>query len=104
MLTRGYEWAAKHGEPSNAPPKKYRLQPPCCKVVQAKTKYDYTCGHPWEPKFELPWGNPITGRAWDKPRPDTGSYLGGDFDDGVGVGGPGRAGGGGGNEEEGGGG
>ena len=28
---------------------------------------------------ELPKGNPITGREWDKDRPDTGSYEGGTF-------------------------
>ncbi len=32
MLTKGYEWAYKYGEPRNAPPKRYLVQPKCCKV------------------------------------------------------------------------
>ena len=30
MIDRGYEWAAKYGEPANKPPKRYRFQPKWC--------------------------------------------------------------------------
>ncbi|PNW74176.1 hypothetical protein CHLRE_13g588350v5 [Chlamydomonas reinhardtii] len=77
MLTHGFEWAAKYGAPQNAVPKRYRLQPKCCKL--AVKGWQTKCGHTWEPVWELPKGNPITGREWDKDRPDTGSYEGGTF-------------------------
>ncbi|KXZ45058.1 hypothetical protein GPECTOR_59g667 [Gonium pectorale] len=90
MLTRGYEWAAKYGMPQNLPPKRYRIQPKCCKVKPEKSRF--VCAHPYEPRWELPFGNPITGREWDKDRPDTGTYEGGTFpEDGPAGAGPGSA-------------
>ncbi|EFJ50201.1 hypothetical protein VOLCADRAFT_89086 [Volvox carteri f. nagariensis] len=77
MITRGFEWAAKYGHPQNAPPKRYRFQPKCCKVRVEKTQFQ--CAHPWSPSLELPFGNAITGQPWDKDRPDPGSYVGGTF-------------------------
>jgi hypothetical protein len=32
MLNKGFEWAFKYGEPRNAPPKRYLVQPKCCKI------------------------------------------------------------------------
>ncbi len=79
MITKGYEYALKYGQPRNADAKRYRVQPKCCRIVYNK---GYRCEHEWEPKFELPFGDPHTGRAWVKPNPDTGTYLGGThFDD-----------------------
>ncbi|GFR49181.1 hypothetical protein Agub_g11205, partial [Astrephomene gubernaculifera] len=75
MITRGFEWAAKYGAPQNAPPKRYRFQPPCCRVKVEAGRF--ACAHPWEPRWELPLGNPITGKDWDKDRPDPGTYPGG---------------------------
>ncbi|KAL6755005.1 hypothetical protein V8C86DRAFT_2686314 [Haematococcus lacustris] len=75
MLTNGFEWAAKFGEPRNAPPKRYMIQPKCCQI---KWEHDrYRCAHEWKPVFEIPIGNPNTGREWTKARPDTGTYEGG---------------------------
>ena len=39
------------------------------------------CSHPWAPSYTLPIGNPITGREWNKPRRDTGTYVGGTITD-----------------------
>mmetsp|Transcript_5477 Transcript_5477/g.12120 ORF Transcript_5477/g.12120 Transcript_5477/m.12120 type:complete len:525 (+) Transcript_5477:133-1707(+) len=75
MITKGFEWAFKYGEPRNANPKRYRMQPKCCKIKYQHNEYG--CAHAWDPKFELPIGNPTTGRHWDKARQDTGSYEGG---------------------------
>ncbi len=36
MLTRGFEYAYKYGEPRNVNPKRYRMTPKCCQV---KTKH-----------------------------------------------------------------
>lgn len=33
MLNKGYEWSYKYGEPRNAPPKRYLVQPKCCRVT-----------------------------------------------------------------------
>lgn len=35
------------------------------------------CAHAWRPSYTLPIGDPITGREWNKVRPDTGTYEGG---------------------------
>ncbi|KAG2497271.1 hypothetical protein HYH03_004855 [Edaphochlamys debaryana] len=82
MLEKGYEWAAKYGSPANPPPKKYRFQPKCCRL-STKGLMSYKCDDPsdWMPRWELPLGNPVTGRAWDKDRPDIGSYEGGTWPD-----------------------
>ncbi|GLI65769.1 hypothetical protein VaNZ11_009364 [Volvox africanus] len=77
MITRGYEWAAKYGHPQNAQAKRYRFQPKCCSLKINRTHF--VCGHAWKPSFELPLGNPFTGREWDKDRPDPGTYVGGTF-------------------------
>ena len=52
---------------------------PCCQI-KLGGRSRYTCAHDWPIKFELPFGNPITGRGWDKERPDTGTYQGGTFE------------------------
>ncbi len=70
-----------HAHPQNGEPKRYRLQPSCCRVELNPRGSAYRCAHPWQPSTELPYGNPITGRAWDKDRPDFGKYDGGDFQD-----------------------
>lgn len=75
MINKGFEWAYKFGEPRNANPKRYLVQPKCCKIHWKDNKYD--CAHEWSPKFELPVGDPITGRAWIKPKKDTGTFEGG---------------------------
>ena len=31
-------------------------------LSQVDDENKYRCDHPWDPKFELPIGNPITGR------------------------------------------
>lgn len=67
--------------PQNGEPKRYRLQPSCCRVELNPRGSAYQCAHPWQPSTELPYGNPVTGRAWDKDRPDFGKYDGGDFQD-----------------------
>jgi hypothetical protein len=41
----------------------------------------YGCAHDWPLKYELPIGDPITGKVWTKDKPDIGTYEGGDFDD-----------------------
>ena len=104
MIEKGFEYAYMYGEPKNADTKRYRITPKCCKVCLQKyptqsfnlspgnlsplhlpqvdyggDSRGYRCAHKWEPKFELPIGDPITGREWIKPRPDTGTYQGGTF-------------------------
>ena len=79
MIEKGYEWAAKFGTPRNANPKRYRLQPKCCRIKYQDNRY--VCAHEWKPKYELPIGDPTTGREWLKPRPETGTYEGGNFND-----------------------
>lgn len=59
-------------------------QPKSCKICYEHDKYE--CAHPWEPKFEIPIGDPITGRARTKTRPDTGTYEGGTFPEDAGEG------------------
>jgi hypothetical protein len=34
------------------------------------------CGHSYQPHYELPYGNTVTGSAWSKDFPDPGSYNG----------------------------
>lgn len=75
MINKGFEWAFKFGEPQNAKPKKYLVQPKCCQIKFEKGAYQ--CAHEWNPVFELPIGDPITGREWNKPKPDTGTHIGG---------------------------
>lgn len=81
MITKGFEWAYMYGEPRNADPKRYRVQPKCCsiKLGMAAGRQQFVCSHKWEPKWELPVGDPVTGREWKKDRPDTGTYQGGTF-------------------------
>lgn len=83
MLSKGFEWAYKYGEPRNADPKRYRVQPKCCKLQHAMTqgRGSFKCAHEWLPKLELPIGDPVTGREWTKARPDIGTYPGGTFDE-----------------------
>lgn len=80
MLTRGYEWTFKYGQPVNANSKRYRLQPKCCKLRYRH--HHYECDHKWEPRYELPFGDPVTGREWKKDRVDIGTYIGGSFEEG----------------------
>ena len=78
MIERGFEYAFMHGEPRNANSKRYRMMPMCCQL--RRERYDMTsCAHDWPVKFELPMGDPLTGRAeWTRGgRPDTGTYEGG---------------------------
>ncbi|GLI65785.1 hypothetical protein VaNZ11_009401 [Volvox africanus] len=77
MIMHGYEWAAKYGHPQNAQAKRYRFQPKCCSLQINRTHF--VCGHAWKPSFDLPLGDPFTGREWDKDRPDPGTYVGGTF-------------------------
>lgn len=77
MLEKGYEWAAKFGEPLNANSKRYKIQPKCCQLARQGSRY--VCAHAWQPTYELPFGDPVTGREWKKDRPDTGTYEGGTF-------------------------
>jgi hypothetical protein len=81
MLTKGFEWAAKYGKPRNLAPRRYRFQPPCCRMEVAPGGNGTTCAHTWQPSWELPYGNPITGGQWDREQPDPGSYQGGQFGD-----------------------
>eukprot|EP00955_Chlamydomonas_euryale_P072312 361363-Chlamydomonas_euryale.AAC.2 len=83
MLTKGFEWTYMYGEPRNADTKRYRIQPPCCKIRwgAAGGRQQFVCATPWQPKYELPIGDPVTGREWTKARPDTGTYQGGTFPD-----------------------
>lgn len=37
------------------------------------------CAHDWEVKFELPFGDPNSGKVWSRPVPDMGTYQGGTF-------------------------
>ena len=48
------------------------------KLNERKTDYG-GCAHDWEVKFELPFGDPNTGKNWSKPVPDIGTYQGGTF-------------------------
>ncbi|MEW5300694.1 MAG: hypothetical protein WDW36_003606 [Sanguina aurantia] len=75
MHNHGFEWTFKYGWPQNMDTKRYRLQPKCCSLRYAQGIY--RCNHPWEPLMDLPIGDPITGKAWTKARPDTGTYKGG---------------------------
>ncbi|KAG2488207.1 hypothetical protein HYH03_013201 [Edaphochlamys debaryana] len=50
---------------------------PSLRVTQLNKGYE--CAHPYEPVWELPFGNPLTGGAWDHDRPDIGTYEGGTF-------------------------
>ncbi|KAG2485806.1 hypothetical protein HYH03_015517 [Edaphochlamys debaryana] len=96
MLTKGYEWAAKYGQPRNANPRRYRMKPKCCELTLPKgPNPSIRCAHPYEPVWELPLGNPTTGKEWDKDRPDLGTYEGGTFPEDppdAGLGGEGSAG------------
>eukprot|EP00798_Chlamydomonas_sp_ICE-L_P012581 gene12581-15805_t len=80
MITKGFEWASKFGAPHNAVPKRYRIQPKCCRIEWSSRRI-YACSHDWRPKFELPIGDMTTGRDWAKDRPDTGTYVGGTHED-----------------------
>lgn len=82
MINKGFEYAFLFGEPQNAPGRKYRVQPPCCNIKAARGgPNEYVCADPWELKWELPIGDPTTGGVWRKEtRPDTGTYIGGDFE------------------------
>lgn len=75
MHNHGFEWTFKYGWPQNLDTKRYRLQPKCCSLRYAQGIY--RCNHTWEPLMDLPIGDPITGKAWTKARPDTGTYKGG---------------------------
>eukprot|EP00798_Chlamydomonas_sp_ICE-L_P018468 gene18468-24959_t len=75
MLTKGFEWASKYGDPMNAAPKRYRVQPKCCEIKWEDRLYK--CAHEWKPNFELPVGDMTNGRNWTKEHPDTGTYIGG---------------------------
>ncbi|KAG2490125.1 hypothetical protein HYH03_011431 [Edaphochlamys debaryana] len=79
QITKGYEWAAKYGLPRNTAPRRYRSKPKCCKLELPNVHATIQCAHPYEPVWELPLGNPITGGVWDKNRPDIGTYEGGTF-------------------------
>jgi hypothetical protein len=51
----------------------------CCSCKIKVKGWQTVCAHRWEPKWDLPFGNSITGRAWDKDRPDPGTYEGGTY-------------------------
>eukprot|EP00798_Chlamydomonas_sp_ICE-L_P018469 gene18469-24960_t len=79
MINHGFEYGYKYGAPQNAPGKRYRIQPKCCSLYYQK--HQYRCAHAWEPKFELPYGEPSTGAKWQKAGVDIGSYIGGTHND-----------------------
>lgn len=79
MLNRGYEWTLKYGSPVNPNGQRYRMQPKCCKIRHHKHRYE--CEHQWEPRLELPIGDPVSGLEWKKDHADIGTYVGGIFED-----------------------
>ena len=50
MLSKGFEWTYKYGEPRNPNPKRYRPSPPCCQIFWPKTKKAGVCNHTWDVK------------------------------------------------------
>ena len=79
MIEKGFEYAFMYGEPRNANSKRYRMVPKCCRL--RLEKFGITrCEHDWQVMFELPTGDPITGKVWTRgDRPDMGTYEGGAF-------------------------
>lgn len=76
LRDHGFEWAMQRSEPTNPPPKTYRHQPPCCKLRVSRG--NAVCQDPdWVLSLELPFGDPVKGTDWDKPRADPGKYEGG---------------------------
>lgn len=75
MLSKGFEWALKYGQPQNFPPKRYRFSPPCCKMVVSKL--GVSCATGWDYNVSLPIGDPGSGGDWIKSYPDIGTYVGG---------------------------
>lgn len=80
MLSRGFEWTLRYGEPTNRNPKRYRQQPPCCSLQQS-AKGVLACGAGWEDSPELPEGDPLNGGPWKRSWPDAGTYEGGTYVD-----------------------
>ncbi|KAG2488696.1 hypothetical protein HYH03_012697 [Edaphochlamys debaryana] len=78
MITKGFEWALRYSEPRLQKAKAYRTQQPCCNLT-IPLKGFTQCGHEWKDEIELPFGNPQSGGAWDRPYPDPGSYEGGTY-------------------------
>lgn len=74
MHEHGFEYALTEGFPRNPNPWRYKFTPPCCKVKHTDT---YRCAHDWTPDTSIPKGDPITGKEWNHPRPDPGTYEGG---------------------------
>lgn len=77
MLSKGFEGALQTGLPHNVPGKRYRWHAPCCKLEVGRDGGSVMCAHEWEPKPELPFGDPITGREWTRKYDDPGIFEGG---------------------------
>lgn len=79
MLTKGFEWTAQRGWPTNAPVKRYRWHQPCCSLVlNTSGPTDvFQCGHPWKVSPDLPYGDPHTNGGWHRAYPDPGKFEGG---------------------------
>ncbi|GAX73008.1 hypothetical protein CEUSTIGMA_g460.t1 [Chlamydomonas eustigma] len=76
MLSKGFEWSLKHGEPLNLTPRRYKWHEPCCKL--GVHHHVVSCGHAWNISMEVPKGDPLHGTEWTKGYPDPGTYLGGE--------------------------
>ncbi|KAF5831251.1 hypothetical protein DUNSADRAFT_13380 [Dunaliella salina] len=79
FLTKGFEWTLLHGQPTNAPPHRYKIAPRCCSLERIGNSRGYKCAKPEGPKMhQLPYGNPSTGGEWrGPPGLDPGAYEGG---------------------------
>ncbi len=76
MSERGFEWAIKHGQPTNIKERRYRWHQPCCKIDVDKSGR-IMCGHAWNVTPEFPKGDPMRGGPWPFPYPDPGTFEGG---------------------------
>ncbi len=58
MVTRGFEWTSKFGEPRNPNPKRYRPSLKCCQVTWPEPQRHGSCNHTWDVKYVAadPWG------------------------------------------------
>jgi hypothetical protein len=83
MLTKGFEWTLKHGQPVNPWSARYKWNPPCCKVrpitnrkrQPGESRDVYKCiGQVGQGPTDVPLGNPALGTAWRFPAPDYGTY------------------------------
>ena len=72
MLSKGFEWTLKHGEPQNPSPARYKWPPLCCELYSEEDSMPngdkvvrvFCKGQKYHKDRTIPVGEPAIGFAW----------------------------------------